>query len=130
MQACPSTIGSSQAEGVVYAPSDGVISLDDITRYRDRLRADADFSPEMHSHADLGDVTVFEPTSTDMASIVRDDPFGPDSLHAAVARADIVFGMLRMYDFRVHRTASQSRVFREMADARRWLDLKAEGRGS
>ncbi len=85
----------------MYAPFDGVISLDDITRYRDRLRADADFSPEMHSLADLGDVTVFAPP-TDMASIVPDHPFGPDPLHAAVARADIVFGMLRMYDFRVH----------------------------
>ena len=107
----------SQDEGVGYGTCKGVISLVDIRDYRSRLRADPQFVPTMNSLADFREADEFEPSSSDMPSILQDDPFGPDSRHAAGASSDMVFGMLRMYEFKADRSEAESRVFRNMADA-------------
>jgi len=111
-----------QAERLVVATFEGLITWQEIRTYRSRLRADPGFSADMDSLADMSGVTSFEPTADEMRSIVLDDPFGPTSRHAAIAPNAAVYGMLRMYELTADRSEALSRVFRDAAAAQAWLD--------
>ncbi len=95
-----------------------------MTEHRCALSCDPDFVPNYRQIFDLRGVTDLELTSTDLRERVANDVFGGGSRRALVASSDLVFGMARMYQLlAADENTDEIRVFREMSDAVRWLDL-------
>lgn len=109
---------------LVLSTATGLLTQRDITEHRRALLRDPDFVPSFKQIFDFRGVTDSELTSTDIRERAESKLFGDGSRRALVASSDLVFGMARMYQLlAADENSDEIRVFREMSDAVRWLDL-------
>jgi hypothetical protein len=102
----------------------GILTERDMTEYRRALSCDPDFVPNYKQIFDLRGVTDSELTSTDLRERAANNVSGGGSRRALVASSDLVFGMARMYQLlAADENTDEIRVFRDMSDAVRWVDL-------
>ena len=119
----PASYRIDKSLGLVFTTAQGVLTGQDILTHRQRLREDPDFDPGYNQLIDLRDVFEFPVSGAEMPRIVDHHLFNEKSRRAIVAEKDIYFGMARMYEMYGEADPSQIRVFRDMAEARRWLGL-------
>ncbi len=110
---------------LVFTTAEGVLTVQDILTHQHRLRDDPDFGPSYDQLIDLRDVIEFSVSGAEMRTISAHHLFNERSRRAIVAEAKITFGMARMYQMlrETYGKPDVVRVFRDMAEARRWLGL-------
>ena len=113
-----------KTRGLVFTTAQGVFTEQDIRTLRQRLREDSDFDPNYDHIIDLREVVEFEITTAEMQTISNHGYiFNEGCREAIVAERDIGFAMARMYEMLRGSKSGEIKVFRDMADARRWLGL-------
>ena len=111
--------------GVVFTTADGVLTAEDVERHRETLRQDPDFDPGFNQLIDLRDVVEFGISAGDIAKVSRNQKlFGKGSRRAIVTATDLSFGLARMFEMHTDVDSGEVRVFRDVAEARRWLGLE------
>ncbi len=108
---------------LVITTAEGVLTVQDILTHQHRLRDDPDFGPSYDQLIDLRDVIEFPVSGAEMRTIAAHQLFNERSRRAIVAGTRITFGMARMYEMLRETEPDQIKVFRDMAEARRWLGL-------
>ncbi len=109
--------------GLVFTTGEGVLTAQDILTHQQRLRDDPDFGPSYDQLIDLRDVIEFSVSGAEMRTIAAHHLFNEGSRRAIVAETRFSFGMARMYEILREAEPDQIKVFRDMAEARRWLGL-------
>ena len=109
--------------GLVFTTAQGVLAGQDILTHRRRLLDDPNFDPSYNQLIDLRDVTDFSVLANEIRTLSMHEIFSERSRRAIVAEKDASFGMARMYEMYGETNPDQIMVFRDMAEARRWLGL-------
>jgi len=108
---------------LVTVKFDGPVSLNDLETYMHRLRTHPAFDA---TFSELVDLTEVESSQLDYkaASLVARtmDPFSPLARRAFVAPRMVIFGIIRMYQL-IRDDEINTRVFRDMQEARAWLGI-------
>ena len=112
-----------KALGMVFTTSEGVLTAQDILTHRQRLHEDRDFESSYNQLIDLRGVIEIQISSGEMRKISDYEVFDEKSRRAIVADEDIKFGMARMYEMFCAPEPHLIKVFRDLAEARRWLGL-------
>ncbi len=109
--------------GVVFVTMHGVVIGQDFVLHLQTLRDDPDIDPSYSQLFDLRDVTEIPVSSDEMKTIATYRVFDKESRSAVVAEADLIYAMSRMYELFSGADPDKIMVFRDMAEARRWLGL-------
>ena len=111
--------------GAVFSTCQGVVTHKDILAQIERFNTDPAFQPSFNHLVDMRGATRFDVSSEGIRLVSMHSAFNEKSHRAIVAPKDEIFGMARMYQlFREwYEKPDQVRVFRDMAEARRWLGL-------
>ena len=110
--------------GVVFTTVRGVFTGQDVLTHGQRLLDDPDFDPNYNHLIDLRDVIEIGISPHEMESITTHKHiFSQKSRRAIVAETDFKFAMSRMYEILSNIESGPIEVFRDMAEARRWLGL-------
>jgi hypothetical protein len=94
----------------------------DVQRYREDLLNDPEFDRSYDQLIDFSDVTAFRVTLKLIQTVARNRIFGETSRTAIVAPEDVAFGSSRA--FQAYSASHVVMVFRDLEEARRWLDLE------
>lgn len=109
--------------GLVFTTAQGALTGQEILTYFQRLREDPDFNPSYDSLIDLRGLIEHPMSTGDIKTVSGYRVFNQESRRAIVAEKDVSFGMARMYEMQRGPEPDQIKVFRDMAEARRWLGL-------
>ena len=111
--------------GVIFSEFQGVVTKEDISGQVEGFRTDPAFQPSFNHLIDARGVTRFDVSSEDMYSVSLHSVFNEKSRRAIVAGNDEMFGVGRMYQIlrEAYDRLDQVQVFRDVAEARRWLGL-------
>ena len=119
----PASYRIDKSLGLVFTKGEGVLTGQDILTHELRLREDPDFDPSYNQLIDLREVIEFAASAAEMRTISTYHIFNEKSRRAIVAEKDANFAMARMYEMFREAEPDRIKVFREMAEARRWLGL-------
>lgn len=114
--------------GLVLTTASGTLTDDDILQLKDRLVRDPDFTPGMKELSDIRNIDALDVTPAGIRAMVQQD--GKDSERitfqrlALVLSDDVAFGMARMYQTLTGSRMANVGVFRDIEQAKAWLQLK------
>ncbi len=109
--------------GVVFSTFQGVVTKEDILAQVEMFRTDPAFQPSFNHLIDTRGTTRFDVSTDGLRAVSMHSAFNEKSRRAVVAEKDEMFGMARMYEVFREDAPDQMTVFRDMAEARRWLGL-------
>ena len=109
---------------IVFSTTHGVGSAREFMAHQQQLRDDPLFAPDFHQLYDLRNLENHDATTTDLQRLAAQSAFGAGSRRAFVVSKDVHFGMVRMFEL-MREGGDHIMVFRDMAEARRWLGLDA-----
>ena len=108
---------------IVWTTLYGVLTPSDLHEHADKLRADPLFDPSFRQVIQVPNVDRLEGITIEALRLfARVNPFGPGSRRAIVAERDVQYGVSRTYQVFAERPGMDVRVFRDVAEALRWLD--------
>ena len=111
--------------GIVFTTADGILTDADLREHQIGLKNDSDFQPGLNQLVDLQGVTSFELTGDGLRTVASTDLWRQDSRRAIVALTDVSYGMSRMFQMLTdHDSGAELKVFKDMAEARKWLGLE------
>jgi hypothetical protein len=128
----PIRIRVEPAARLRHAVFEGTIGDDELIDAYAAVLGDPDFDPTLNDLVDVRAVRRVDVTPAGvrrLAELVQQiDRFSLPTKVAVVAADDVAYDTARMYEaLRVgQRAPAEHRVFREMAEARRWLGLEPE----
>ncbi len=107
---------------IVYSYFNGVISEADIIRHGTALKSDPNFDPAFHEILDVRGITELEASSAMIQKIASSKSiFNPDSMHAIIAPAGLLFGLSRMFQMLSDRTRPNVAVVSTPEEADRYI---------
>jgi NAD(P)-dependent dehydrogenase (short-subunit alcohol dehydrogenase family) len=116
--------------GVVLVTLAGTLDDEELRDAAQRLVADGDRLPGLRELVDAREADLTQTTSAALRDVAAVFEKGPRPAHgvkiALVANADVAYGLARMYQSLREESGAHFRVFREMSEARSWLQLPAE----
>ena len=122
----PIDIYIDSAKRMVFETLVGTVTADEILETWNKISEDRDFDPRYRQFSDFSGVTKFDVSPGFFRQYATSKPiFDKSSRRALVAPSDFVFGMIRLYLTHLENRSGEIRVFRDMAEARRWLGLDA-----
>jgi hypothetical protein len=125
MKACPpisAVYKIDKERRLVLSSGTGTLTKEDILGHMDRLSKDLDFDPKFSQLADFTQITKLEIGPEDIRQLAEVDLFSPQSRRAMVAKDDLQFGLLRMFE--IHRDLNGEtgiRGFRNFDEAMAWV---------
>ena len=115
---------------IVYTTANGVLTDGELLAHKHRLVRDPDFEAGMVELSDVRGVDRLAVTPEGVRRFVEQDRVDAGRLGnyklAIVASHDVAFGMARMYATLTEKEASTVAVFRDMEEAKAWLDLRSQ----
>ncbi|HET6228813.1 MAG TPA: hypothetical protein VFE05_01975 [Longimicrobiaceae bacterium] len=109
--------------GAVVTTMSGHVTDDDLLAQQQRLPGEAGFQPGMHHLVDARGVEAVSVTPAGVRALANGNVFSAASRRAIVAPRDAAFGFGRMFELLRGDGVEETRVFRDMDEARRWLEL-------
>jgi hypothetical protein len=108
--------------GVVLSTGEGVVTLDDVLRFRREVARDPDFDPSFSQLGDLSTAISIDLTTDEIRMLAETSPFSLTARRAFVGDRQEVFELARMFSiFGGLRGDRAFRVFRRRHDALAWL---------
>lgn len=108
---------------MVFSQATGALTDDDLFEHQRTLRADEAFDPGYHQLWDLRGVTEMRVSASTVRTLAEARSFRPGVRRAIVAGDDVGYGLSRMFQTLHEQSEEDVRIFRELTEARRWLDL-------
>lgn len=113
---------------LILTTASGTLTDDDIVQHKARLVRDPDFKPGMKELSDIRGVDQLDVTPAGIMEMVNQDAkdsttVGSHQL-ALVVSKEVAFGMARMYQSMTKPNIETVGVFRDIDEARVWLQLK------
>jgi hypothetical protein len=109
---------------MVFSTFKGILTEADMRAEWDQLRASPDFDSKYWQLIDFTEVTKIGVSVGFMRFLGSSKPmFDVSSRRAIVVDSDEAFAMMRLAVTHVDGAAGEIRLFRDMAEARGWLDL-------
>ena len=100
----------------------GVVTLADALAHRENLRKHPDFDPSFSQLVDLSNVARIEFSREDVEKFAQDTIFSLNSRRAAVATADVAYGLARTFEMlRESKGEEGLRIFRNLDEALDWV---------
>jgi hypothetical protein len=113
---------------MVFSKGLGVCGYADMAGHMEGLLQEPDFDPEFNQLLDAREITKLELTHAEIRELAKRTIFSPLSRRAIVVASDVHFGLGRMFGtYREIKGETGIQVFREMAQALKWLALPAPG---
>lgn len=109
---------------ILFTTGEGIVTDADLRKLQIGLQNESDFQPGFSELINLQAVTSVEITGDGLRTIYRSDLFSKDSRRAIFAPTDVLYGMSRMYQIIDDDSDTELHVFRDMAEARKWLGLE------
>jgi hypothetical protein len=107
---------------LVMSTVSGVVTIADALAHRENLRKHPDFDPSFSQLVDLSNVAKIEFSREDVEKFAQATIFLLNSRRAAVATADLAYGLARMFAmFRESKGEEGLRVFRTLDEALEWV---------
>jgi hypothetical protein len=110
--------------GTIFTSLEGVLTDDDLITHQQELESDSDFDPAFAQLIDCRGVTEVAIESATIRAIATPSFYAPGAKRAIVATREAVYGLARMYERLRGGESNEVRVFRDLKEARRWLDLE------
>ena len=113
---------------LVLTTASGTLTDDDIVQLKTRLVRDPDFKPGMKELSDIRGIDQLDVTPGGVGAMVQQDI--RDSAEVAshklalVVSKEVAYGMARMYQTLTKSNIETVSVFRDIDEARAWLQLK------
>jgi hypothetical protein len=105
----------------------GVVTVEDVLRFREQILGDSDFDPDFSQLVDATAITRTDIRPDQARSLAEESPFSRNSRRALIAGSDLGFALLRVYEIvRGLRGDKQVRVFRNRAAAMEWLFVREQ----
>ena len=101
----------------------GTVTEDDVSDHNRKLRRDPLFDPGYQQLTDLREVTATQVRSRVVRDTAHDQYFKPGVKRAFVAHTDFIFALARMFATAAETEGQLIEVFRDIADAEKWLGL-------
>jgi hypothetical protein len=112
------------ADRLVRVRVHGTLSDADLLEGDRALRDDPEFDPAYYQLVDLREADGSSVTAAGIGSLAARPPlFTPTARRAIVVRSELGFGMGRMFELQRDGQSGEIRVFRDLQQARSWLDL-------
>jgi hypothetical protein len=112
---------------IVLSRGWGRVGTNDFRAHGEQLRVDPEFSPDFRQLWDFSEVTESTADFDELARLAQVAIFAPTTRRAVLAPADVTFGFGRMFQMlRESKGETGIRVFRDRADAMRWLESGEE----
>ncbi len=108
---------------IVFTDAHGALTDADVIAFQERLRNEPDFEPDFGQLADCREIEAVDMTTEGVEEAARRSPFSEGARRAIVVRSDLTFGMARMFEALRHEAPDEVHVFRDVADALRWLGV-------
>jgi hypothetical protein len=108
---------------VVFSTTTGASNAAEFMDHQARLRSDPAFAPDFNQLFDLRELEEHAATTTDLQMMAQHSAFGAGSRRAVVVSKDVHYGMARMFDMMRH-GQGEIMIFRDIAEARKWLGLE------
>ena len=121
----PITSQIDSSLGVVFSTFQGVVTSEDILAQVESFKNDPAFQPSFNHLIDTRGTTRFDVSIADIRVVSSHSTFNEKSRRAVVAEDTEMYGVGRVYQIlrEDQGRPDQVRVFRDMAEARRWLGL-------
>jgi hypothetical protein len=107
----------------IFTSLEGVLTDDDLLGHQQKLESDPDFDPAFAQLIDCRGVTEVALESETIRTIATPAVYAPGAKRAVVATRDAAYGLARMYERLRGGESDEVRVFRDIKEARRWLEL-------
>ena len=112
--------------GIVFSVFDGTTTDADVSAHQKALSADPAFEPGFSQLLDFRGVTSVRLTAAGVRAVAEAKNFGAGSRRAIVVASNVAYGMARMFEILRDPEPDTVEVFRDLAEARRWLGLDGE----
>ena len=110
---------------MVFSIAYGNLTDQDVFKHQDKLRNDPDFDPSFSQLVDCTNVTEIDGLTSEALYVLAErDPFGLGSRRAFVAPQNPEYNVFRLYELLTTVHEDVVVVFKEMREAREFLDLK------
>ncbi len=119
----PVTYHIDKINKIVFVNATGELTAEDIRIHRRRVVDDPDFDLHYALLFDCQGITEFRISSAEVRMFATDYVSHKRALRAYVVPTEEVYGMTRMYSIIGDFDSDVIQVFRDMAEARRWLGL-------
>ena len=111
----------------VFSTSHGVLTGDDLLAHREKLVRDPDVDLDHRQLWDFRGVIEVAVSRKDLVELLESkSPFGQGSRRAFVAASDVDYGKLKMIQLLRGTCAGEIMVFRDIHEARKWLEVPGE----
>jgi hypothetical protein len=100
----------------------GELTTEEFRDHYSRLIVDPRFQPSFRGLTCLDDVTKFTIEPWMIAEVSSWPVFNVGTRRAVVARADVGYGLARMFSLHAERVGQNVRAFRDVREAQEWLD--------
>lgn len=119
----PATIEIDTENGIVFMTVTGTLTDAEMLAIQAAARADPRFQPHFRRLADMRGVDKVELTVDGIRKLAGRNISGPGGKRAIVATQALVYGFSRMFEMLTDTGADDTRVFTDIAEARKWLGL-------
>ena len=106
---------------IVHAEAYGALTDTEALAHQRDLKADPDFDPSYREFFDFTAVTPFWITPQGIHILAANSPWKDGARRAFVAKDDLAYGMLRMFQSLLDGRGQQVAVFRTASEAWEWL---------
>lgn len=114
-------------DGGILAKAGNYVTGNDMREFNEKIYATEEkiknIVYQIIDYTDVEDVS-FSDTDIDVVALQDRKAYdvNPDMLIAVVCKKDIIFGVSRMWEIKSHSPSSRTKVFRELDDARAWIN--------
>ncbi len=119
----PVTYHIDKINKTVFVNATGEFTAEDFRIHKRGLADDPDFDPHYGVLFDLRSITEFRISSAEIRGFSEGSIFHKRARRAYLVPADEVHGMIRMFSSLSDFESDVIQIFRDMAEARRWLGL-------
>ena len=119
----PVTYHIDKINKVVFANATGEFTAENFRIYRRRLLDDPDFDPHHCVLFDFRSITEFRMSSAEMGGFSKERISHKRARRAYLVPTEEAHGMIRMHSMLSELESDMVQIFRDMAEARRWLGL-------
>ncbi len=111
------------ALALVICTAEGTLTPEDLRDFDHRFRNDPEVVPELNQLIDITNAEMKGITAADIREMVGREPvLGPSSHRAFVARGELAFGLMRMFELYRGGSSGTIQFFSQREEAERWLE--------
>ncbi len=119
----PVTYRIDKNQEIVFVNATGEVTAEDFRIHKRRLADDPDFDPDYGVLFDLRCITEFRLSAAEIREFSMRHMFHKRARRAYLVPTDKAHGFVRMFSSLSDFVSDVIQIFRDMAEARRWLGL-------